>query len=401
MRRRPSSLEFGLTRRTRTPWARPFVVAGGRFGARLGLAVMIAVAGRPCAVHATGTTGGSPKASTSDPSERGDNGGNKAGEKGRDSRPGGLLLAVTTQDLTTSARRDFELNLTRGLRFSGLDVVAESAGGAAPALTACADPACVRAVGTARSALALARASIRVTAGEARNEPRPSYAIEIEAVPTATGRATVQRRNVCTSCTSDVATHLAYLLAVEVGQKLAQSLAERSAAATTTPAAMTTPATTTVTTAAAPEVPPGPAPRADAKTRPIALAPTSPAPGVASVALAPTTPPAPNPIARDSAENPSKGLQQAAAGVLGGLGVAAVTTGAILWLRGPQSTCPGLPPSACGRTYDDTTTGQVLVGAGAAALAGAIAWWSWTAAAEPSRPRVAITSNGLIVGGHF
>jgi filamentous hemagglutinin family protein len=58
-------------------------------------------------------------------------------------------------------------------------------------------------------------------------------------------------------------------------------------------------------------------------------------------------------------------------------GGVALASGAVLWLRGPQSTCPGLAASDCGKTYDDATTGQVLVGAGAAALAAAIVWWAW------------------------
>ena len=321
-------------------------------------------------VHAAGATTGGQRTTVADQSA------------GANNQPGGLVLAVTAPELASSARRDFELNLTRGLRFSGLEVTAESAGGAAPALAACADPACVRAIGTARSATALVRASVRATADDERNGPRRSYTIEIEALPTSTGRASIQRRNVCAGCAIDVATHLAYLLAAEVGQKLAEG-------SSPSPPAVA-------------EVPPAPPVRPEAPATPPAVARTLPA----ATEAAPPARPRPVPaLALDASDKRTVVSARVAATVLGGLGVAAVTAGAVLWLRGPQSTCPGLPPSACGQTYDDTTTGQVLVGAGAAALAGAILWWSWPAAEEhpksPPPPRVAITSTGVIVDGRF
>ena len=91
------------------------------------------------------------------------------------------------------------------------------------------------------------------------------------------------------------------------------------------------------------------------------------------------------------------------AGILGGIGVAALTTGAVLWLRGPQSTCPDLPASACGRTYDDAPTGHLMVGAGGAAIAGAILWWTWPPGRDGDRSpgRVAIVPGGVVVSGRF
>jgi len=311
-------------------------------------------------------------------------GGQRAGaadQSASDDPTGALVLAVIAPELASSARRDFELNITRGLRFSGLDVAAESAGGAAPAVAGCADPGCLRAIGAARGAIALVRASVRPTPDGEHKGPRRSYTIEIEAFPTAIGRASIQRRSVCTSCAVDVATHLAYLLATEVGQKLAEGPSS-------------SPALT--------EAPPPPPLRPEAPVKaPVVARPLT----VASDAAPSAPAPSPAMLARDTSDEPTVVPRRVAASVLGGLGVAAATAGAVLWLRGPQSTCPGLPPSACGQTYDDTTTGQVLVGAGAAALAGAIVWWSWPTGEEhpksPPSPRVAITSRGVLVGGRF
>lgn len=298
-------------------------------------------------------------------------------------QPGTLVLAVTAPELASSARRDFELSIMRGLRFSGFEVSAESAGGAAPALTACPDLACLRAIGAARSAAAVVRASVRTTPDDERNGARRSYTIEIEASPTSTGRAAIQRRNVCASCTTDVAAHLSYLLAAEVGQKLTEGSSSSAPGVT--------------------EAPPPPLVRPEAPLKSPAVARTPPA-GTEAMPRVPAGPRAA--MAFEASDKPTVVPHRVAAGVLGGLGVAAVTAGAVLWLRGPQSTCPGLPPSACGQTYDDTTTGQVLVGAGAAALAGAILWWSWPAAQErrsesPPPPRVSLTPRGVLVNGRF
>lgn len=336
-------------------------------------AAVLLAAGWAGPVHAAGATTGGQRASAAEQSAAGNG------------PAGGLVLAVTAPELAGSARRDFELNLTRGLRFSGLDVAAESAGGAAPALAACADAACVRAIGTARSASALVRATIRTTPDDEHNGSRRSYTIEIEAVSTSTGRPAIQRRNVCASCTTDVAAHLAYLLAAEVGQKLTEGSSSSAPAVVEAP------------------LPPAPvAVRPEAALKSPAVAPTRPA----RTDVAPSAPARQLPMtALEGSDKPTAVPHRVAAAVLGGLGVAAVTAGAVLWLRGPQSTCPGLPPSGCGQTYDDTTTGQVLVGAGAAALAGAVLWWSWPTAEEHPKsqppPRVAITSRGVLLGGSF
>jgi hypothetical protein len=348
------------------------------FGIARGAAVLLA-AGGASPVHAAGGATGGRRAGAAE---------RTVARNDQPSGPtSGLILAVSAPELASSARRDFELNLTRGLRFSGLEVAAESAGGAAPALAACADAGCVRAIGAARGAMALVRASIRAAPEDERNGARRSYTIEIEALPTSTGRPSIQRRNVCASCTIDVATHLAYLLAAEVGQNVGQKAGEASSS----------------TAATATETPPPPPPaRSEAPVKPATVARTPPA-AIDATPSAPARPPAA--VALDSSAGPTVVPHHVAAAVLGGLGVAAVTSGAVLWLRGPQSTCPGLPPSACGQTYDDTTTGQVLVGAGAAALAGAVLWWSWPVAEEnpkaASPRRVAITSRGVLVGGSF
>jgi len=371
--------------------SRPMACRGtplvGRRAPRMGRLARVGIAGGAAVLLAAGWAGPVHAASAATGGRRAGAAEQTAVSNNQPSGPtGGLVLAVAAPELASSARRDFELNLTRGLRFSGLEVAAESAGGAAPALAACADPACVRAIGTARGAIALVRASVRAAPDDEHNGARRSYTIEIEALPTSTGRAAIQRRNVCASCTIDVATHLAYLLAAEVGQSVGQKVAEASSSSAP----------------AAAEAPP-PAARSEAAVKPAGVARTLPA----ATDAAPSAPARrPAAVALDSAAEPATVVpHHVAAAVLGGLGVAAVTAGAVLWLRGPQSTCPGLPPSACGQTYDDTTTGQVLAGAGVAALAGAILWWSWPVAEEdpksPSPPRVAITSRGVLVGGRF
>jgi len=376
MNGRPRAMAARTLQGTSPPSSAPLA----RLHGGLGLAALLAaaVAGWAGPVHAAPGPAGSQGASAGDQNAGGSN------------QSGRLVLALTTPDLAGSARRDFELNLTRGLRFSGLEVVAESAGGTTPALAACADLACVRAIGKVRSAAALARASVRAPSNEDRTDPRRSYTIEIEVVPTTAGRAAILRRNDCANCTVDVAAHLAYLLAAQIGQEVGQgwgqTLADGSSSAA--PAAASAPPAPATAPAVRPAEP----------VRPISVARTPPTSAPDASAPAP-------PMARETSDRPTAVPRRLAAAVLGGLGVAALTSGAVLWLRGPQSTCPGLPPSACGQTYDDTTTGQVLVGAGAAALAGAILWWSWPAAEEhpmSSRaPRVAITSTGVLVGGRF
>jgi len=389
------TMRLGTIHGIRAPSAeRPARIRRGfRVASPLAAAIVAVAAGSACPLHVASATTVGQRASAADQ----DSGGHRC--------RGGLVLVVTTPDLAGSAHRDFELNFTRGLRFSGLDVVAESAEGAAPALGACAEPACVRAIGATRAAAALARASVRATSDDGRdNNSRRSYTIEIETFSTSTGRTIIQRQNVCANCTMEVAAHLAYLLATQVGQRISQELSRdanqeigppsgpkraEGPSSTTAPAVADAPHTS----AAGPE---GPA-------RPISVARTAPA-GTGAAPNAPTGP-APT-IALDASDRrPTGGPHHLAAGILGGLGVAALTAGAVLWLRGPQSTCPGLPPSACGQTYDDTTTGQVLAGAGAAALAGAILWWIWPAAEEQPKsspsPHVAITSAGVLVGGRF
>jgi hypothetical protein len=291
-----------------------------------------------------------------------------------------VLLGVATPELPDSVRRDFELSITRGLRFGGLDVATDPVpSGAAPALVACGDASCFRELGAARGAGLVARAIIDSAAVRSRESIKRNYSMKIQVFSARTGEPLVERGTTCEACASEVAAHLGYLIAMDVGQKLND--ARRPIAAAPAPRPAPSPA-------AAPPRVVASAPEA----RPVTVTTSAKSDAIDVGAIE----------HRGAAPGHSRATK-IGAGVLGGLGLAAVTTGTVLWARGRQSTCSDLPASACGRTYNDAPTGWLLTGLGAAAIAGAIVWWMVPASHETSgRPSpVAIVPGGLVLSGWF
>lgn len=294
--------------------------------------------------------------------------------------PNRVLLGMAIPELPDSVRQDFELSITRGLRFGGLEVVSDPASnGSATGAVSCGNVTCFRELGATRAAGLVARAHIDSVAARAREGSRRSYAIKIQVFSTQSGESLVERGTTCEACASDVAVHLGYLTAMDVGQRLSDL--RRPVAG---PVAAARPVST---------VPAAP--------RPIASAPKAPPATVVASANASAFDPG---ASQD--RGPALGHSRATkigVGVLGGLGLAAVTTGTILWARGPQSTCSDLPASACGRTYNDAPTGWLLAGVGTAAIAGAIVWWLLPTphATDGRSTAVAIGPGGLAWGGWF
>jgi hypothetical protein len=303
------------------------------------------------------------------------------------------LLGVATPELSDSVRRDFELSIARGLRFGGLDVVADpTPGGAAPDLLSCGNASCFRELGAARGAGLVARAVIESTAVRARESSRRNYSIKVQVVSTRSGQSLVERGTTCESCASDVATHLGYLMAIDVGQRLNDlrrpvvATAARPAPSPTVagPRTAAAPAARTASVVAStkPSTPPTNKPSTNASTKP----------GIVEIHTVVDRGPAPR----------HSQLTKVGVGVLGGLGLAAVTTGTVLWARGQQSTCSDRPASACGRTYTDAPTGWLLTDLGAAAIVGAIIWWMLPAPVANGRTAaVAIGPGGFVVRGWF
>jgi hypothetical protein len=292
-----------------------------------------------------------------------------------------VLLGVATPELPDSVRRDFELSITRGLRFGGLDVATDPVpGGAAPALVACGDASCFRELGAARGAGFVARAIIDSAAVRARESTKRNYSMKIQVFSARTGEPLAERGTTCEACASEVAAHLGYLIAMDVGQKLNE--VRRPIAVAAAPRPVPPPAAVPPrVVASAPEA------------RPVTVA-TSAKAGVTDAGAIED---------RGAAPGHSRATK-IGTGVLGGLGLAAVTTGTILWARGRQSTCADLPASDCGRTYSDAPTGWLLTGLGAAAIAGAIVWWMVPAPHETTSGRpspVAIVPGGLVLSGWF
>lgn len=222
-----------------------------------------------------------------------------------------VLLGVATPELSVAVRRDFELSITRGLRFGGLDVVTDPVpNGAAPVLVSCGNASCFRELGAARGAGLVARALVESVAVRARESTRRNYSIKVQVFSARSGESLVERGTTCDACTSEVAAHLGYLMAMDVGQRLSDLRRPVAAAAV------------------------HPAPLAAAAPRMVASAP-----GERPVTVTASA----NATVIDTGAVDDGGPRRSRAvkigvGVLGGLGVAAVTTGTILWARGSQST---------------------------------------------------------------
>jgi hypothetical protein len=309
-----------------------------------------------------------------------------------------VLLGVAAPDLSDSVRRDFELSITRGLRFGGLDVATDPVpSGAAPGVVACGDAGCFRQLGAARGAGLVARAIIDSAAVRARESTKRNYSMKIQVFSARSGEPLVERGTTCEACASEVAAHLGYLIAMDVGQKLNDVRRPIAAAAAPRPAP-------------SPAAPPPRVVDSAPEARPVTVTTSAKAsaPALEARPLTVTTSTKSDATAAGVIEHrdPAPGRSRArkiGVGVLGGLGLAAVTTGTVLWARGRQSTCSDLPASACGRTYNDAPTGWLLTGLGAAAIAGALVWWMVPGPHETSgRPSpVAIVPGGLVLSGWF
>lgn len=85
--------------------------------------------------------------------------------------------------------------------------------------------------------------------------------------------------------------------------------------------------------------------------------------------------------------------------IAGGVGVAALGTGIALIAMGKESACPNASYDECGKKRDLAPTGYVVGGAGLALVGAAVA--GYLLSGRPTDTTVALTPNGLSIGGRF
>ena len=139
----------------------------------------------------------------------------------REPDPERVILSLATPGLSEPARRIFMQNLLRGLVFGGHDVGAEDSNGPSAAtdlVALCADAACVRRIGRLRGAGYLVKASVDAMPG---SDSKMTYHLRMEAFAANTGLRIAEKHTACDACDENLAAHLAYLLATEIGRGIA------------------------------------------------------------------------------------------------------------------------------------------------------------------------------------
>jgi hypothetical protein len=114
------------------------------------------------------------------------------------------------------------------------------------------------------------------------------------------------------------------------------------------------------------------------------------APGAAPGAVAATPPPAVPPAPHAKPIWPW---------IVGGVGVAALGTGIALIAMGKESACPDASYDECGKKRDLAPAGYAVGGAGLALVGAAVA--GYLLSGRPTDTTVALTPNGLAIGGRF
>jgi hypothetical protein len=111
-------------------------------------------------------------------------------------------------------------------------------------------------------------------------------------------------------------------------------------------------------------------------------------------AAAPTAPAAPTP-----APTSGPAVKPLWPWIVGGVGVAALGTGIALVAMGKESGCPNATYDECGKKRDLAPAGYAVGGAGLALVGAAVA--GYLLSGRPADTTVALTPNGLAIGGRF
>jgi hypothetical protein len=257
--------------------------------------------------------------------------------------PERVILSLATPGLSEPARRIFTQNLLRGLVFGGHEVDAEDSNGPSAAtelLAMCADAACVRRIGQLRGAGYLVKASVDAMPG---SNAKMTYHLRMEAFAANTGQPITEKHTACDACDENLAAHLGYLLATEIGRGIADVHRQRDVPAPTVGA-----------------TPPLAGPRPAATTSHVLSAPTVPE------------------------EQHRSSARAALPWMAIGAGVLALATSVVLIVKDGKGTCAlSATDRQCPDVYDTKTQG-ILWGAGGVALVGLGLWDLASAKNEPA-----------------